>query len=76
MLDKKINLEQILKDNCVNIRFLKTMLSADGIKGSQGQRILDAMKDLSEQEISYKKQALDVENSVGFFTKIFRKSLD
>ena len=49
MLDKKINLEQILKDNCVNIRFLKTMLSADGIKGSQGQRILDAMKDLSEQ---------------------------
>ena len=25
------------------------MLSADGIKGSQGQRILDAMKDLSEQ---------------------------
>lgn len=32
------------------------------------------MKDLSEQEISYKKQALDVENSVGFFTKIFRKS--
>lgn len=32
------------------------------------------MKDLSEQEISYKKQALDVENSVGFFTKILEKA--
>ena len=31
-------------------------------------------KNLSDQEINYKKQALDIESSVGFFTKIFRKS--
>lgn len=33
-----------------------------------------SMKDLSNQEISYKKQALDAENSGCFLTRIFRKS--
>ncbi len=32
------------------------------------------MKDLSDQEICYKKQAMDTENSVRFLTKLFRKS--
>lgn len=32
------------------------------------------MKDLSDQEICYKKQAMDTENSVCFLTKLFRKS--
>ena len=60
MEQKKINLEEILKDNCVNIGFLKTMVTPDGIAGSQGQRIINAMKDLSIQLLE-----LTAENAEG-----------
>lgn len=54
-----------------NLSNFTTLYSEADFKLKESEK---RMKDLSEQEISYKKQALDVENSVGFFTKIFRKS--
>ena len=60
-----------LKKEEDNLSNFTTLYSEADFKLKESEK---RMKDLSEQEISYKKQALDVENSVGFFTKIFRKS--
>lgn len=49
MSERKINLEEILKNNNVSIGFLNGMMIPDGIDGSQGQRILNSMIDFAEQ---------------------------
>ena len=54
--------------NLRNIEILYSEFDSK-VKGSEKK-----VKDLSDQEISYKKQVLEIENSVSFFTKIFRKS--
>ncbi|HCI29571.1 MAG TPA: hypothetical protein DE117_05285, partial [Fervidobacterium sp.] len=67
LADNKIEIEKEVS----NLRKLTTLLEEDDSK----VKLFEArMKNLSDQEISYKKQALDAENSVGFFTRIFRKS--
>ncbi len=50
--------------------FKTSYLEAD-CKAKESEKM---MKDLSEQEINYMKQALEAENSVSFITKLFRKS--
>lgn len=80
-MDKKIDLEEILGDNCVNIGFLKTAICPDGIKGSQGQRILNAMRDLAEQILELAAENAEIDSiatsddSSGFIHEINKQSI-
>lgn len=61
---------EIEKEVANHRKLVELFAEADSIvKASEAK-----MQDLSNQEIAYKKQALDVENSVGLFTRIFRKT--
>lgn len=60
-----------IEKEAANLRNFAALYSEADSKLKESE---EKMKDLSDQEINYKKQALDAENSVVFLTKIFRKS--
>lgn len=66
--------------DCINLKIKKTISDFRNFETLYSQALYKVnesennMKVLTEQEIVYKKLALDTENSVNFFTKFFRKS--
>jgi len=61
MMEKKINLEKILRQNNVSIDFLRGMVLPDGHKGSQGDRIIESMKDTIRQALELAASNLPLE---------------
>lgn len=66
-----ISINSIKEEVVVNRRNFETSYLEAVSKVSESEK---KMRNLSDQEINYKKQALDTEKSVCFLTKIFRRS--
>ena len=58
---KEINLEEILKDNCVNIGYLKQSFPNDGILESEGIRILKSMLEVCRQVLELANENAKIE---------------